>query len=63
MAYAMTQRDLRVEYSAQVGMAMNALADERQPTVANAIGIGWFNRDALQGSLTGGIIEYDHVIT
>ena len=59
----MTQRSRRVDFSAQVDLAVNALADERQPDVANAIGIGWFNRDALQGSLTGGIIEYDHVIT
>jgi hypothetical protein len=63
VGYAMTQQYLRVEFLAQVGLAVNTLADERQPAVGAAIGIGWFNREALQGSLTGEIIEYGHVIT
>jgi hypothetical protein len=49
----MTQWYLSVEFSAQVGMAMTTLTDERQPAATHDIGIGWFNREALQGSLTG----------
>jgi hypothetical protein len=53
VGYAMTPWYLRVEFLAQVGTTMNALADESQPAVTDDIGIGLFNREALHGSRIG----------